>query len=823
MADIKITDLAAYTDPVSTDVLPIVDVGSDLTKKVSIADLLENAGTGSASAPSFSFDDDNNTGIYRPGADQVALTAGGTQALLAESTGITIPGNLTVSGTTTTIDTTTLVVEDKNIEMGAVTTPTDVTADGGGITLKGATDKTINWVNATGCWTFNQPTNFNDHVRIDSSGNVGIGTTSPARLLDVNDSADFAVPNGEGLRLGYRGQTKIAYIGIDANDAYSVNQSWANSCWIGFDSQASEKNILYRTNSNHIFYGVNGAERLRIDSSGNVGIGTTAPQQELHVQSGAGTEADIRLSGDAGASGHVTIFHNASEAGIWNASNTALRFATNSTERLRIDSSGNVGIGTDSPQAKLDVRGNCQIGSYSDLSSAGLYVTGRGTSNERAINIMSVDGNGGGLIGTTGDSTSSNGLAISSYRGGGHISFRAAGPDSSDEKVRIDSSGNVGIGTSAPGNTLHLAGTNGVGMRIENTSNSINAYTTLESTGALQANISGTGFFSWVTGGSEKARIDSSGRLLVGTASALNNLQTISGTFGAPYFQIVSGDQFGAHIAVNRFSGSDIAGAYISLTKSYTATVGNSVLVPTNSLIGRINFSANDDTNYITAAQINAYTDGETSTGDMPGRLVFSTTADGASSPTERMRITKEGYVHINGTTNFPGDSNTATGCFIEAAGDGATIFSSRSAGRSGHFNRNADGELIRFNRSGSDVGSIDVTTSATAYNTSSDYRLKENVVSLTGAADRVNQLQVHRFNFIADPDKTVDGFIAHEAQSVVPECATGTKDEVDDEGNPVYQGIDQSKLVPLLTAALQEAIAKIETLEQRLTDAGIA
>jgi hypothetical protein len=93
----------------------------------------------------------------------------------------------------------------------------------------------------------------------------------------------------------------------------------------------------------------------------------------------------------------------------------------------------------------------------------------------------------------------------------------------------------------------------------------------------------------------------------------------------------------------------------------------------------------------------------------------------------------------------------------------------------------------------------------------------------LTGAADRVNQLQVHRFNFIADPDETVDGFIAHEAQAVVPECVTGTKDEVDDEGNPVYQGIDQSKLVPLLTAALQEALAKIETLEQRLSDAGIA
>jgi hypothetical protein len=115
-------------------------------------------------------------------------------------------------------------------------------------------------------------------------------------------------------------------------------------------------------------------------------------------------------------------------------------------------------------------------------------------------------------------------------------------------------------------------------------------------------------------------------------------------------------------------------------------------------------------------------------------------------------------------------------------------------------------------------VGGISTNGSTTSYATASDYRLKENVVPLTGAIDRVNDLQVHRFNFIANPDHTVDGFIAHEAQLVVPECVTKTKDAVDEDGNPVMQGIDQSKLVPLLTAALQEAIAKIEALETRLS-----
>lgn len=121
----------------------------------------------------------------------------------------------------------------------------------------------------------------------------------------------------------------------------------------------------------------------------------------------------------------------------------------------------------------------------------------------------------------------------------------------------------------------------------------------------------------------------------------------------------------------------------------------------------------------------------------------------------------------------------------------------------------------IRYNTN--NVGSITVTASSTSYNTSSDYRLKENVVELTGAKARLNDLDVKRFNFIATPSVTVDGFLAHEVQSVVPEAVTGQHNEVDSGGDPVYQGIDQSKLVPLLTAALQEAFAEIAALTTRV------
>ena len=119
----------------------------------------------------------------------------------------------------------------------------------------------------------------------------------------------------------------------------------------------------------------------------------------------------------------------------------------------------------------------------------------------------------------------------------------------------------------------------------------------------------------------------------------------------------------------------------------------------------------------------------------------------------------------------------------------------------------------------GTTIGSIDHNGTNTRYLTSSDHRLKENVADMTGAITRVKQLVPKRYNFISDPDDTtVDGFLAHEAQTVVPNAVSGTHNEMDDDGNAVMQGIDHSALVPLLTGALQEAITKIETLETKVT-----
>jgi hypothetical protein len=171
------------------------------------------------------------------------------------------------------------------------------------------------------------------------------------------------------------------------------------------------------------------------------------------------------------------------------------------------------------------------------------------------------------------------------------------------------------------------------------------------------------------------------------------------------------------------------------------------------------------------------------------------------------MRISSSGSTFF-GVTSNPNGTSVGGSAFVVESNNRRTLFLATTAASDG---------LARFHNSNGQVGTITVSGSNTAYNTSSDYRLKENVVDIADGITRIKQLSPRRFNFIVDDTVTVDGFIAHEAQTVVPEAVTGEKDGKE------MQGIDQSKLVPLLTAALQEAISKIETLEQRLSDAGIA
>jgi hypothetical protein len=235
---------------------------------------------------------------------------------------------------------------------------------------------------------------------------------------------------------------------------------------------------------------------------------------------------------------------------------------------------------------------------------------------------------------------------------------------------------------------------------------------------------------------------------------------------------------------------------YLGMQAGYSATSGNNTFVGLNSGY------------YVTTGGSNTILGRYNGNG---GGLDIRTSSnnivlsDGDGNP--RLRIDSNGAVAI-GDTNPTRHGQTTKALIYN--GSATTGDFALHVGRVGTGTENQ----VCFSNGYGKVGSITTSGTSTAYNTSSDYRLKENVVDLTGATDRLKQLEPKRFNFIVDADTTVDGFLAHEVQAIVPEAIHGTHNEVDDEGNPVYQGIDQSKLVPLLVATIKELEARITALE---------
>ena len=268
-------------------------------------------------------------------------------------------------------------------------------------------------------------------------------------------------------------------------------------------------------------------------------------------------------------------------------------------------------------------------------------------------------------------------------------------------------------------------------------------------------------------------------------------------------------------------------------------TTGNNVGIGTDSPSNKLDLVASVDAY---AARITNNSDGseglqvrtsDNDTGENILDLQSSSSSTGTDY-TSRFIVTKSGSVLV-GTTLVGSIATQNSDAGLEIS-SGGRIFTCTTA--SGHHDMNKldDGEVFRFREATNIVGSISVNSSSTTYATSSDYRLKENVVTDWDATSRLKQLKPSRFNFKSDSSKTVDGFLAHEVSSIVPEAVTGTKDAVevwkDDEelpegvsvgdnkldanGNtiPEYQGIDQAKLVPLLVKTIQELEARIAKLE---------
>jgi hypothetical protein len=313
----------------------------------------------------------------------------------------------------------------------------------------------------------------------------------------------------------------------------------------------------------------------------------------------------------------------------------------------------------------------------------------------------------------------------------------------SSDILTLTNTGNVGIGTTTPRQALTFGGLVStstatpdcidLGATYTSTSASTNLKLKLyiDSSGNTYGfttngnseleyyagTVSSPGNHVFLTGGSERARITSSGQLLVGTSNARSNFFNSTTTpFDSARLQ-VEGTTY-EDAAASLVCNSSTAGVHpiFVLAKSNGDSLGSNILVSSNTILGMVSFQGNDGSEFVPAANITAEVDGTPGANDMPGRLVFSTTADGASSPTERMRITNAGNVTIgtDGTTLIF-NQTSVTGAVIERTG---AIQLARSGDQSLLINRiSDDGTLVSFYQDGTVEGTISVSGSTVGYN----------------------------------------------------------------------------------------------------------
>jgi hypothetical protein len=639
-------------------------------------------------------------------ANQVIVTDGTN---VSWSDNLTLAGDLTVNGTTTTINTQDLLVEDKNIIIGNVATPSDVTADGGGITLKGATDKTINWVDATDAWTLSEHVNIASGKEYRIAGTKVLDATSLGSSVlitsanitdgaivdgDISATAEIAVSKLADGTARQLLQTDAAGTGVewasnidipgtldvtgaatlDSTLSVPLGSAGSPSIYPGTDTNTG----IYSPGANQLAISTDGTGRLFVDASGNVGVGITpsAPLDakgrvilgsldprideafDLQVQSAGNTEIKIQ-SGAASAS--YLLFGTTSDAlttgfAVAN-SDGALRVRTGNNERLRITSTGLVGAGTSSPNTRLHIAdGELTVSTGGNVVDAGGIINFGTTTLSTYSPMATVQG----LLANSAGTEQQGGLGFFTRPTG------VAG-QTLTRRMTITSTGLVGVGSTSPQALLHSVtsdnsvrtfGASGTarGVRIVHTTarSSIDGVDQTLQTSYQPLQINGSELYFAISD-SERARIDSSGRLLVGTSTSIT-------TVVQPYLQI-HGTGENAYASLGRWS-ANISGPGLVFAKSRGGAVGTRGAVVNGDNVGEVSFFGDNGTTFNSAAAITASVDGTVpggGTNDMPGRLVFSTTASGASSPTERLRITSAGVLQIADAGNISVGTTTGT------------------------------------------------------------------------------------------------------------------------------------------------------------------
>jgi hypothetical protein len=684
------------------------------------------------------------------------------------------------------------------------------------LSYNGATNAQSGYIGYDSSSNMSLFTNDTERMRIFSSGNVFIGSS----------------PSDAGFRLEVNGSTRIT----GGAEMFYLRNSTTNAMQgrIGVRNDGAMQIYSFQSGVGYrnILLGVDATTT----NAGNVGIGTTSPDSKLT------SLGNIKLGN---ALDNSSQWIGKSSSGTENFRG-AIKFSSTTTDdiiqfnthrsgvssdiRMTIDGIGNVGIGTTSPIGPLTVAalGNAdtifllgrsadnatRIDFYNNARSARLYTVASGNgaiehyADANVPMVFSTNGSerlrifANGNIGVNTGSTD-NGYKLnvngSTRLGGGDFGTSQVlsiapgvvgidAPGVANGRFVVNGIGSVGIGTPSPEVRLDVLGAGTVQSRVQSTSG-----------GDIRFSVDTVGRFGTysasdlliLTSGAERMRIFSSGNVFIGaspsdagfrldvagTGRVIGSLTINSATTPFLYF----------HSA--RTSGQS----------GYIKDDGNMVFQKTESG-GGFRF-LNSSSSVLLSI-------------DSVGNSAFSNSVT-ITPPSNQVGLT----VNHSGTNGAEGSKFNSAGSGLTYGANTVTI-DTCNYGSGLKIVTNlwaASQQAVQFTSNTTTVGSITCNSTSTAYNTSSDYRLKENVIPIHSAIDRLNALNPCRFNFINEPTKIVDGFIAHEVQEVIPEAVTGEKDELDYDGSPKYQGIDQSKLVPLLTAALQEAIEKIKLLENRL------